>query len=75
MKKLFSIIVLCNFIFACNNSSDSSTSKDSTTTNQTNVENVNGNVPDSTSGINLNHSLPIDSSRMKDSLKKDSARH
>jgi hypothetical protein len=75
MKKILSFIVLCNFIFACNNSSDSSTSKDSTTTNQTNVENVNGNVPDSTSGINLNHSLPIDSSRMKDSLKKDSARH
>ena len=75
MKKLFFFIVLCNFFFACNNSSDSSTSKDSTTTNQTNVENVNGNVPDTTSGTNLNHPLPVDSSRVKDSAKKDSMRH
>jgi hypothetical protein len=75
MKRIFSFVVVCNLILACNSSSNSSTSTDSTTTNQTNVENVNGNVPDSTSGINLNHSLPVDSSRMKDSLKKDSARH
>jgi uncharacterized protein YcfL len=75
MKKLLLFIIVCNLIVACNSSNNSSTTTDSTSTNQTNVENVNGNVPDSGSGINLNHSLPIDSSRMKDSLKKDSARH
>lgn len=75
MKKLSSLLIVVSLIPACNNTSDTSTSKDSTTNNQTNVENVNGNVPDSTSGINLNHSLPVDSSRMKDSVKKKSLHH
>jgi hypothetical protein len=74
MKKFHSFILVCNLILACNSSSNSSTSTDSTTTNQTNVENVNGNVPDSSSGINLNQPLPVDSSRLKDSLKRDSAK-
>lgn len=42
--------------------------------NQTNVENVNGNVPDSSSGTNLNHPLPVDSSGIKDSARKDSTK-
>jgi hypothetical protein len=73
--KLFSLILASSFLFACNNSSNSSTSTDSTSTNQTNIENVNGNVPDSSSGINLNQPLPVDSSRVKDSAKKDSVSH
>jgi len=71
MKKIFLFILAIGFLIACNNSSTTSTSADSTTTNSnTNVENVNGNVPDTTSGMTLNQSLPVDSSRMKDSSKK-----
>ena len=72
MKKLFSLIMITNFILvACNNSSNTSpTSADSgTAPNSTNVENVNGNVPDTTSGMTLNQSLPVDSSNLKDSGK------
>jgi hypothetical protein len=71
MKKLFCIFAIAQFILACNNSSESSTtSADSTTApNSTNVGNVNGNVPDTTSGMTLNQSLPVDSSNLKDSTR------
>jgi hypothetical protein len=71
MKKLFFIFVIAQFILACNNSSESSTtSTDSTTApSPTNVDNVNGNVPDTTSGMTLNRSLPVDSSNLKDSTR------
>jgi len=74
MKKLSFLFALSSFILACNNSGTSTTSADSTSTNPTNIENVNGNIPDSTSGMTLNQSLPIDSSRLKDSAGKDSSR-
>jgi hypothetical protein len=70
MKKLFLFIIAIGFLLACNNSSNTTTSADSSTTNSTNVENVNGNVPDTTSGMTLNQSLPVDSSRLKDTSKK-----
>jgi len=55
---------------ACNNSSNTTTSADSASTpSNTGSENVNGNVPDTNSGMTLNQSLPVDSSRLKDSLK------
>jgi hypothetical protein len=76
MKRLFYFFILSSFFLACNNSGTmSNTSGDSTSTNPTNIENVNGNIPDSTSGMTLNQSLPIDSSRLKDSARKDSTRH
>jgi hypothetical protein len=76
MKKLFSLLFVSSCIVACNNSSSTSnTSDDSSGTNPTNIENVNGNVPDTNSGMTLNQSLPVDSSALKDSAKKDSARH
>ena len=71
MKQFFSFMIICIFAIACNNSSSSSATEDTTMNNRTNVENVNGNVPDSSSGMNLNHSLPVDSSGLKDSAKKD----
>ena len=71
MNKLFALIVTVSFLTACNNSSDTTTSADSATAPaNTNVGNVNGNVPDTTSGMTLNQSLPVDSSRLKDSLKR-----
>lgn len=69
MKRVVSLFAIGSFILACNNSADTSTtSTDSgTTPSTTNVENVNGNVPDSNSGMTLNQSLPVDSSNLKDS--------
>jgi len=71
MKKLVAFILAASFLTACNNSSNTTTSGDSATAPaNTNVENVNGNVADTTSGMTLNQSLPVDSSRLKDSLKR-----
>ena len=68
--KCFTLLALIAGLFAaCNNSSKTSTSGDSSTSTPTNVENVNGNVPDTTSGMTLNKPLPVDSSRLKDSTK------
>jgi hypothetical protein len=71
MKNLAFLLIIGNLILACNNSADTSTtSTDSgTAPNSSNVGNVNGNVPDTTSGMTLNQSLPIDSSNLKDSGK------
>ena len=72
MKKFFSLAITLSFIVACNNSSNTSSapsSDSSATNNTTNVENVNGNVPDSSSGIQLNKPLPVDSSKVKDSAR------
>jgi|GEM_PF-2031110 len=71
MKKLVAFILAASFLTACNNSSNTTMSADSATAPaNTNVENVNGNVADTTSGMTLNQSLPVDSSRLKDSLKR-----
>jgi hypothetical protein len=69
MKKLFFFVFVTGFL-SCNNSGTSTGSKDSTGTNQTNVENVNGNMPDSNSGMTLNRSMPTDSSGLKDSVRQ-----
>jgi hypothetical protein len=34
------------------------------------IENVNGNIPDTSNSMNPDASLPVDSSRIKDSLEK-----
>jgi len=70
MKRLFLLALLTHFLMACNSSSSTGSSGDTASTPATtNVQNVNGNVPDTTSGMTLNKSLPVDSSRVKDSLK------
>jgi hypothetical protein len=68
MKKFFPLAISVIFIIACNNSSNTS-SAPSSDSGTTNVENVNGNIPDSSSGIQLNKPLPVDSSRVKDSTR------
>lgn len=78
MKTLFLLLIIFNLLPACNNSSNTTTtSVDSTTAapNTTNVENVDGNVPDTTSGMTLNQSLPVDSSGVKDSPRKKQTKH
>lgn len=69
MKKLFSLVFLC-VVLACNNSSESSRSADSIGTTTTGAENVNGNIPDTNSGIQLNQPLPVDSSKLRDSSRR-----
>lgn len=72
MKTLFFLLIIFNLLPACNNSSNTTTTSiDSTTApNTTNIENVNGNVPDTTSGMTLNQPLPVDSSKVKDSINR-----
>ena len=65
MKKLFVFFIAVSILQACNNSSTTDATNAPTT-----VENVNGNTPDSTNSTNLNNPLPIDSSKVKDSIKK-----
>jgi hypothetical protein len=71
MKRLVLLFLVGNLILACNNSADTSTTftDSGTAPNSTNVGNVNGNVPDTTSGMTLNQSLPVDSSNLKDTNK------
>jgi len=71
MKKLFSSAILILFLISCNNSSQTDTTLTDSTggTNTTGTENVNGNLPDSNSGMQLNKPLPVDSSRAKDSAR------
>jgi hypothetical protein len=66
MKKIFVLFLGISLMQACNNSSETTTEA---TPNPANTENVNGNVPDSTSSTNLNQELPKDSSRVKDSTQ------
>lgn len=71
MKRLVFLFLIGGSILACNNNADSSTtSTDSgNAPSSTNVENVNGNVPDTASGMTLNQSMPVDSSNLKDTTK------
>jgi len=70
MKKVFCSLLLLNLIVACNSSNTSSTTTSPDSSGSGNTpghDNVNGNVPDTTSTIHLNKPLPKDSSRIKDS--------
>ncbi|MGZ3845531.1 MAG: hypothetical protein ACXVLT_06655 [Flavisolibacter sp.] len=69
MKYICLLLLSANLFFACTNSSKTSASGDTSSATPTNVQNVNGNEPDTTSGMTLNKPLPVDSSRLKDSAK------
>ena len=62
MKKLCSILALC-FFAACGNSDSATSDADTTKTAPATpgIENVNGNLPDTTDGLRLNSPLPVDS--------------
>ena len=66
MKKLLVIIVASAFIFSCA-SKEEETTED--TTNKAGVQNVNGNIPDTTNAIDLSTSKK-DTLLSTDSLKK-----
>ena len=62
MKKILSIVLLAGFFTACN--SDSTTKEEGTTTAAPvtpGIDNVNGNLPDTSETIRLNRPLPTDS--------------
>ncbi|RYZ45943.1 MAG: hypothetical protein EOO14_25140 [Chitinophagaceae bacterium] len=59
MKKLFSIFLLAGIFTACN--SDSTTDGNGAAPVTPGIDNVNGNVPDTSETIRLNNPLPTDS--------------
>lgn len=69
MKNKLVFVVLCIF-YACTNTADNNARGDSIGTSTNAVDNVNGNVADTTSGIQLNQPLPVDSSRIHDSIRR-----
>lgn len=71
MKKLFSCLVMAGFILACNNDGTSKTTSadsGSSSPNLTNVQNVNGNQPDTTNGIQLDNRSSGDTTMKSDTL-------
>jgi len=70
MNKLL-IGFICIAFVACNGNSDASSSEDATTTNVSGVENVNGNIPDTTNTISVDGSSEPSDTKV-DTLTKDS---
>lgn len=67
MKKLLYLAVM-GFIFSCSdNKSDAAIESAPVTPG---IENTNGNIPDSSNTIPLNSTLPVDSSRLNDSVPR-----
>lgn len=72
MKKIFFGVMVFS-LAACNNNSESDTAADTTVSNTTAVENVNGNIPDTTNTITIDGGKPdttVDSSNKRDSVPK-----
>jgi hypothetical protein len=71
MKKTYCCILPVIFILAC---TSDGTTKSSTDTisgpNLTNVQNVNGNQPDTTAGITLDTGQPSDTSKSRDTVPR-----
>lgn len=68
MKKIIFIIALSAGIFSCS-SNDKKTTEDTKDKNEVGVQNVNGNIPDTTNAINLS-THKTDTTQSKDSRKK-----
>ena len=55
MKRIqIASVALVLFVTACNSGGEGSANEDTTSSNITNVENVNGNIPDTSNSITLN---------------------
>jgi len=68
MKMIFSGLLLASLFCACNGDKTSNTNADVQSAPVTpGIDNVNGNVPDTTRAIRLNNPLPKDSSLVNDS--------
>lgn len=53
MKKIFMIMMVAAAVAGCNSDGNGSSSEDTTGSNTPGIENVNGNLPDTTNSINL----------------------
>lgn len=60
MKKMFSILFVAVLFAACGNNNNDETSTQSAPVTP-GIDNVNGNVPDTTETIRLNRPMPVDS--------------
>lgn len=66
MTKSFIGTIIGVVLFACNNNEPKTTES---SPNLTNVQNVNGNLPDTSSSISLDNKQAVDSLSVSDSLK------
>jgi hypothetical protein len=66
MAKLLIGVLLTGILLSCNNNDPKTTES---SPNLTNVQNVNGNIPDTTSSISLENRQTVDSLPVSDSLK------
>lgn len=68
MKKAFFTLLIGGCLLACNNDQSPQPATDVKTAPVTpGIDNVNGNIPDTTRAIRLEQPLPKDSSRLDDS--------
>lgn len=68
VMKNVSFCFLLAILLSCSNGDKSSTTESAP--NTPNIQNVNGDVPDTSSSVTLNHTMAQDSSYAKDSTKK-----
>ena len=66
MKFCVTVFISTTVLLACGN--DTSNNEVPSSPITPGVQNVNGNLPDSSNTIELNQSLPVDSSRLEDSI-------
>jgi hypothetical protein len=68
MKKYLLIITFITLVYSCNNS-DKTTTEETQNKNEVGVQNVNGNIPDTTNAIDLSTNKKDTTMNSKDSLK------
>ena len=69
MKKIISALLLISTI-SCNSSDNSSTKNSDSTTDVKPVQNVNGNIPDTTNGADITGKQKIDTTKIDSSRIK-----
>ena len=67
MKKFLVVVLACSVFAACN---DKPEATPESAPNLTNVQNVNGNQPDTTSGIQLDSRQTSDTSKIRDTTPR-----
>ncbi len=68
MKKIFAL-ALASVIFSCDSNDKKTTTEETQNKNEVGVQNVNGNIPDTTNAIDLSTNKKDTTMNSKDSLK------
>jgi hypothetical protein len=68
MKKLWNVFIIALFLAACDNGKSKSTTD--AAPNTPNVENVNGNIPDTTNSVSLESRTSQDTLKTGDSVRR-----